>query len=122
MADKKVLDAALIASAQAVEHYEITRYGTLIAWAKQLGHTDCVSLLQQTLGEEEATDKKLTAMAERHVNQQAAEGTDRHPDGRHTLRLSGQRCSRTLHRRATLLFLIVAVNPVAQEVETLGRW
>ena len=72
ISDKKVLDAALIASAQAVEHYEITRYGTLIAWAKQLGHQDCVSLLQQTLGEEEATDKKLTAMAEQNVNQQAA--------------------------------------------------
>ncbi len=72
ISDKKVLDAALIASAQAVEHYEITRYGTLVAWAKQLGHQDCVSLLQQTLGEEEATDKKLTAMAKRHVNQQAA--------------------------------------------------
>ncbi len=71
ISDKRVLDAALVASAQAVEHYEITRYGTLIAWAKQLGHTDCVSLLQQTLGEEEATDKKLTALAEQHVNQQA---------------------------------------------------
>jgi ferritin-like metal-binding protein YciE len=72
ISDKKVLDAALVASAQAVEHYEITRYGTLIAWAKQLGHQDCVGLLQQTLREEEATDKKLTALAERHVNQQAA--------------------------------------------------
>ncbi len=72
ISDKKVLDAALIASAQAVEHYEITRYGTLIAWAKRLGHQDCVNLLQQTLHEEEATDKKLTAIAERRVNQQAA--------------------------------------------------
>jgi ferritin-like metal-binding protein YciE len=72
ISDKKVLDAALVASAQAVEHYEITRYGTLIAWAKQLGHQDCVGLLQQTLREEEATDKKLTALAERHVNPQAA--------------------------------------------------
>jgi ferritin-like metal-binding protein YciE len=72
ISDKRVLDAALVASAQAVEHYEITRYGALIAWAKQLGHQDCVSLLQQTLSEEEATDKKLTAMAEQNVNQQAA--------------------------------------------------
>ena len=70
--DKNVLDAALIASAQAVEHYEMTRYGTLIAWAKQLGHQDVVSLLQQTLNEEEATDKKLTAMAENRVNARAA--------------------------------------------------
>jgi ferritin-like metal-binding protein YciE len=70
--DKGVLDAALVASAQAVEHYEISRYGTLIAWANQLGHTDCVSLLQQNLGEEQATNKKLTAMAAQKVNQKAA--------------------------------------------------
>ena len=69
---KAVLDAALIAAAQAVEHYEITRYGSLIAWAKQLGRSDCASLLQQTLDEEKATDKKLTALAESKVNRQAA--------------------------------------------------
>lgn len=72
VADPMVLDAALIASAQAVEHYEITRYGTLIAWAKQLGHTDCAAVLQQNLDEERATDEKLTAMAESTVNRQAA--------------------------------------------------
>ena len=70
--DKEVLDAALLASAQAVEHYEITRYGTLIAWAKQLGRQDCASVLQQNLDEEYATDKKLTAMAEAKVNVKAA--------------------------------------------------
>jgi ferritin-like metal-binding protein YciE len=70
--DKSVLDAALIAAAQAVEHYEMTRYGTLIAWANQLGRRDCVSLLQQTLDEEKATDKKLTAMAESQINRKAA--------------------------------------------------
>ena len=69
---KSVLDAALIAAAQAVEHYEMTRYGTLIAWAKQLGRSDCVSLLQQTLDEEKATDRKLTQMAESQVNRKAA--------------------------------------------------
>jgi ferritin-like metal-binding protein YciE len=69
---KPVLDAALIAAAQAVEHYEMTRYGTLISWAKQLGRSDCVPLLQQTLEEEKATDKKLTAMAEGQVNRKAA--------------------------------------------------
>jgi ferritin-like metal-binding protein YciE len=72
VAHKDVLDAALIASAQAVEHYEITRYGTLIAWAKQLGRTDCARLLQQNLDEEEATDKKLTALAESRINARAA--------------------------------------------------
>jgi len=69
---KSVMDAALIAAAQAVEHYEMTRYGTLIAWANQLGRKECVTLLQQTLDEEKATDKKLTAMAESQVNRKAA--------------------------------------------------
>ncbi|XYD12572.1 ferritin-like domain-containing protein (plasmid) [Methylobacterium sp. NMS12] len=70
--DKDVLDAALLASAQAVEHYEITRYGTLVAWAKRLGRDDCASVLQQTLDEEKATNQKLTAMAESKINQKAA--------------------------------------------------
>jgi ferritin-like metal-binding protein YciE len=70
--DKTVLDAALIAAAQAVEHYEITRYGSLIAWAKQLGRNDCAALLQQNLDEEKAADKKLTALAESRVNRRAA--------------------------------------------------
>jgi len=69
---KSVLDAALIAAAQAVEHYEMTRYGTLISWAKELGRNDCVALLQQTLDEERATDRKLTEMAEGQVNRKAA--------------------------------------------------
>jgi ferritin-like metal-binding protein YciE len=71
--DKQVLDAALIASAQAVEHYEITRYGTLMAWAKQLGRNDCASVLAKNLKEEEATDKKLSQLGETKVNMQAAE-------------------------------------------------
>ena len=71
--DKQVMDAALIAAAQAVEHYEITRYGTLIAWADQLGRSDCATILKQNLAEEKATDKKLTEMAESRVNMQAAE-------------------------------------------------
>jgi ferritin-like metal-binding protein YciE len=70
--DKQVLDAALIAAAQAVEHYEMTRYGTLIAWAKQLGRADCAAVLQQTLDEEKAADTKLTALAEGNVNRKAA--------------------------------------------------
>ena len=72
VADKEVLDAALVAAAQAVEHYEITRYGTLIAWAKQLGRNDCAAVLQKNLDEEKAVDKKLTAMAESKVNRKAA--------------------------------------------------
>ncbi|MDO9384806.1 MAG: ferritin-like domain-containing protein [Hyphomicrobiaceae bacterium] len=72
VADKQVLDAALIAAAQAVEHYEITRYGTLVAWAKQLGRNDCASVLQQNLDEEQATDTKLNSLATRGVNRKAA--------------------------------------------------
>ena len=71
--DKQVLDAALIAAAQAVEHYEITRYGTLIAWATELGRSDCAALPKQNLADEKATDKKLTDMAESRINAQAAE-------------------------------------------------
>jgi len=70
--DKSVLDAALIAAAQAVEHYEMTRYGTLVAWAKQLGRNDCATVLQQNLEEEKAVDKKLTQMAEASINRKAA--------------------------------------------------
>lgn len=72
VADKAVLDAALINAAQAAEHYEISRYGTLVAWAKQLGRDDCANLLAKTLEEEKATDLKLTRMAESKVNLRAA--------------------------------------------------
>jgi ferritin-like metal-binding protein YciE len=70
--DQEVLDAALAAAAQAVEHYEITRYGTLIAWARELGRTDAAALLEQTLKEEKATDAKLTELAEARLNRKAA--------------------------------------------------
>ncbi|MBD8906586.1 ferritin-like domain-containing protein [Methylorubrum zatmanii] len=72
IADREVMDAALLAAAQAVEHYEIARYGTLVAWAKRLGRDDCAAVLQQSLDEEKATDRKLTALAESKVNQKAA--------------------------------------------------
>ena len=70
-AERDVLDAALVAAAQAVEHYEITRYGTLVAWANELGRSDCASVLQQNLDEEHATDRKLTQLAEARVNRRA---------------------------------------------------
>jgi ferritin-like metal-binding protein YciE len=69
--DKQVLDAALIAAAQAVEHYEMTRYGTLIAWAKELGKAQVAQLLTSTLNEEKAADQKLTKIAEQKVNLRA---------------------------------------------------
>jgi ferritin-like metal-binding protein YciE len=65
------LDAGLLAAAQAVEHYEIARYGTLATWAKELGLNQSVKLLQATLGEEKKTDETLTQLAESQVNQHA---------------------------------------------------
>src|SRR4051795_897843 len=65
------LDAGLLAAAQAVEHYEISRYGTLKAWAEELGLNDAAELLQETLDEEKATDEALTEIAKSAINQQA---------------------------------------------------
>jgi ferritin-like metal-binding protein YciE len=65
------LDAGLVAAAQAVEHYEIARYGTLITWAELLGQTDAAELLKETLAEEEATDEALTQLGESGVNERA---------------------------------------------------
>jgi ferritin-like metal-binding protein YciE len=67
------VDAGLVAAAQAVEHYEIARYGTLIAWATSLGKDDIVELLTATLEEEKATDEALTSLGEAGVNDRAAE-------------------------------------------------
>ena len=69
--DRPLWTAGLLAAAQAVEHYEISRYGTLIAWAEELGLDDIVSLLEDTLEEEEATDEALTEIAKTAINQQA---------------------------------------------------
>lgn len=71
IADKEVLDAALTAAAQMVEHYEIAQYGTLVAWARELGREDCARLLEETLEEEKATDAKLTRLAEARLNRKA---------------------------------------------------
>ncbi|NEW94244.1 ferritin-like domain-containing protein [Rhodopseudomonas sp. BR0M22] len=73
IADKTVLDAAIVANAQAVEHYEIARYGTLIAWAEALGHDDIVRFLTTNLNEEKAANTKLNTVALRKgVNRKAA--------------------------------------------------
>lgn len=69
--DKQVLDAALTFGAQMVEHYEIANYGTLIAWARELGREDLAGILDETLAEEKATDDKLTRIAESRVNRAA---------------------------------------------------
>ena len=70
--DKTTRDAALIAAAQAVEHYEITRYGTLVAWARELGHTEIADILRETLAEEKGADSKLLRLGEDKLNQKAA--------------------------------------------------
>lgn len=64
------LDACLIASGQRAEHYEMAAYGTLVAWAKGMGHSEAADLLQEILDEEKAADKTLTALAESGVNEQ----------------------------------------------------
>ncbi len=70
--DVEICDAAMLSAAQAVEHYEITRYGSLIAYATQLGRSDCAAVLKETLTEEKSADQTLTQIAEREVNRHAA--------------------------------------------------
>jgi len=71
--DDTTMDACLIAAAQRVEHYEMAAYGTLVAWAEAMGHTEAAALLRETLDEEKAADEKLTEVAESGVNQEAAD-------------------------------------------------
>jgi len=77
--DEAAMDACLIASGQRAEHYEMAAYGTLVAWAKAMGHDDAADLLQQILDQEEAADEKLSALAEGGINQEAA--STAHPQG-----------------------------------------
>jgi ferritin-like metal-binding protein YciE len=70
--DEATMDACLIAAGQRAEHYEIAAYGTLVAWARGMGHTEAETLLQQTLAEEKAADEKLTGIAESGINEEAA--------------------------------------------------
>jgi ferritin-like metal-binding protein YciE len=76
--DETTMDACLIASGQRAEHYEMAAYGTLVAWAQAMGHTEAARLLQQTLDEEKAADQKLSSLAEGGINQGAADTA--HPD------------------------------------------
>ena len=78
--DEAAMDACLIASGQRAEHYEMAAYGTLVAWAKAMGHTDAADLLQQILDEEKAADEKLSELAESGINQEAASSA--HPQER----------------------------------------
>jgi ferritin-like metal-binding protein YciE len=76
--DEATMDACLIASGQRAEHYEMAAYGTLVAWAQSMGHTEATNLLQEILDEEKATDKKLSTLAEGGINQEAADAA--HPE------------------------------------------
>jgi ferritin-like metal-binding protein YciE len=75
--DEATMDACLIAAGQRAEHYEMAAYGTLVAWAKGMGHTEAATLLQDILAEEKAADRKLTSLAEGGINQDAADAA--HP-------------------------------------------
>ena len=76
--DETTMDACLIAAGQRAEHYEMAAYGTLVAWAQAMGHTEAARLLQQTLDEEKAADRKLSGLAEGGINQSAADAA--HPE------------------------------------------
>lgn len=77
--DESTMDACLIAAGQRAEHYEMAAYGTLVAWAKAMGHTEAADLLQQNLDEEKAADENLSALAEGGINQEAADAA--HAEG-----------------------------------------
>jgi ferritin-like metal-binding protein YciE len=77
--DETTMDACLIAAGQRAEHYEMAAYGTLVAWAKAMGHEEAADLLEENLNEEKAADQKLTALAEGGINREAADAA--HPEG-----------------------------------------
>jgi len=93
--DEATMDACLIAGGQRAEHYEMAAYGTLIAWAQAMGHREAVDLLQQTLAEEKAADKKLSQLAEGGINQEAADAVSGQEEGEgetpSTARAAGRR-------------------------------
>ena len=95
--DETTMDACLIAAGQRAEHYEMAAYGTLVAWAQAMGHTEAARLLQQTLDEEKAADKKLSALAEGGINQSAADAA--HPDGEQETVGAGERGRRGAPQR-----------------------
>ena len=89
--DATIRDAAMLAAAQSVEHYEISRYGTLVAWAEKLEMSDAAELLQVTLEEEKLADEKLTELAESEINVEADEAGDEEAHDRPKRRAAGGR-------------------------------
>jgi ferritin-like metal-binding protein YciE len=90
-ASGKALNAGLLAAAQSVEHYEISRYGTLVAWAEKMQMGEAAELLQETLDEEKATDEALTELAESEINVEAEETNDEAEEERPKRRAGGRR-------------------------------
>jgi ferritin-like metal-binding protein YciE len=89
--DDTIRDAAMLAAAQAVEHYEISRYGTLVAWAEKMGMSDAAGLLEATLEEEKATDEKLTELAESEINIEALKSEEKEEEAAPRRRAGGRR-------------------------------
>ena len=89
------LDACLIAAAQRAEHYEMAAYGTLVSWAKAMGHQEAAGLLEEILDEEKATDEKLTQIAESGINQEAAQAAHPDEEGGMELAMAGASVSRS---------------------------
>ena len=96
--DETTMDACLIAAGQRAEHYEMAAYGTLVAWATAMGHTEAARLLQKNLDEEKAADEKLTALAEGGINQEAASAA--HQGGMEEPKRAPARRSRRASRSA----------------------
>ncbi len=119
IAEADVMNVALIGAAQAVEHYEISRYGSIIAWATELGHSDLANLLKDTLAEEKATDRKLTLMAEQRINPHAKEMTQEGDARGATRKKSGTR--RQASRRTAASRRKRSSRPTARTTATKSK-
>ena len=98
--DDDTMDACLIAAGQRAEHYEMAAYGTLVAWARAMGHNKAADLLQETLDEEKAADEKLSSLAEGGINQNAAEATHSDEDEEATAVGAGARKKSTTNGKS----------------------
>jgi ferritin-like metal-binding protein YciE len=97
--DESTSDACLIAAGQRAEHYEMAAYGTLVAWARAMGHTEAADLLQETLDEEKAADQKLSALAEGGINQEAADAAHGEEDDEEEEAVAAGPAKKTARRR-----------------------
>ena len=95
------MDACLIAAGQRAEHYEMAAYGTLVAWARAMGHDEAADLLQENLDEEKAADEKLSSLAEGGINQEAAEAAHPEDDGSFIIYVSREKVPHVYGYRAS---------------------